>query len=571
MSTETHVFFRGKLPSKAALTRAMKELGFPFSISPPAGSLEQQSGFMPMRLRREETGVELDVFSERIAVEEFACKGIDPSFERRASFRWAGDAEEAAAGLCGAAALAKLIEGVVFDEGEDKLLSADDAIALARRSLPVLVPEATARPGTRPTDIKRYLKPLLQQRSDLVLLGRLLIIRPVRHLLRGVYFDRTSDKYLFRVWRHIQPLFPVDGGFGYRKEMHPVVWRVWQPYFKDLLFDSLAEDIFDFVGKIRTLDDFASKLDVTYLDGQTRFQFTRITALFLAGQRERADALVDDFARAQDNDKFWGAWVEAQHRFLARDVASVCAEFRAKEEAAAKELKLGDIWEPTPFPAEVPEAERVTRCAEPAFPKAPWIAGPPGLVQEAPEHPGELCFATEALRREDRIILLAPLTREAAEEKHRTRQDYVLATRLPAGNLLVLRHRTWWSPHDPEQPRNPEHVPRRKFYLEVYGSLGRCQTEFWEDGDQRGILEMHSVDVFDRVSGDDIWYAVNDFKKAEKAIYDDRGSDHGRRARPMTAFDRSLGALKEPPFGEFDNLWRLVTRYLKNEGFGTFS
>src|SRR5262245_37690293 len=30
MSIESHVFFRGALPSKAALTRAMKELGFPF-------------------------------------------------------------------------------------------------------------------------------------------------------------------------------------------------------------------------------------------------------------------------------------------------------------------------------------------------------------------------------------------------------------------------------------------------------------------------------------------------------------------------------------------------------------
>src|SRR6266540_3059687 len=65
MSTETHVFFRGKLPTKAALSRAMKELGFPFAIKPATGSLEQQSGFMPMTLRREETGVEFDVFNDR--------------------------------------------------------------------------------------------------------------------------------------------------------------------------------------------------------------------------------------------------------------------------------------------------------------------------------------------------------------------------------------------------------------------------------------------------------------------------------------------------------------------------
>jgi len=174
MSMETHVFFRGKLPTKGALSRAMKELGFPFSIKPATGSLEQQSGFMPMLLRREETGVELDVFGDRAAVEEFADAGVDQSFERRASFRWGGDFEEAVAGMCAAAALAKLVNGVVFDEAENQLLAVDEAVALAKRNLETLAqPKPAQRMGTRPTDIKRYLKPLLEQRSDLVLIRRM--------------------------------------------------------------------------------------------------------------------------------------------------------------------------------------------------------------------------------------------------------------------------------------------------------------------------------------------------------------------------------------------------------------
>src|SRR5262245_56300877 len=186
MSTETHVFFRGKLPNKAALSRAMKELGFPFSIKPATGSLEGQSGFMPMMFRREETGVEFDVFSEREAVAEFADAGVDQSFERRASLRWGSDFQEAVAGLCAAAALARLVNGVVFDEAEDKLLGAEEATALARRNLEALAqPKPAERMGTRPADIKRYLRPLLKQRDDLVLIGRRLVIRPVRHVLRG--------------------------------------------------------------------------------------------------------------------------------------------------------------------------------------------------------------------------------------------------------------------------------------------------------------------------------------------------------------------------------------------------
>src|SRR5262245_29109422 len=94
MAMELHVLFRGKLPGKAALSRAMKELGFPLRITPAAGSLEQQSGFMPIRLGREETGVEFDVFNEHNVVEDAAGQKVDPDFRRSANLRWAGDESE---------------------------------------------------------------------------------------------------------------------------------------------------------------------------------------------------------------------------------------------------------------------------------------------------------------------------------------------------------------------------------------------------------------------------------------------------------------------------------------------
>src|SRR3954470_21358130 len=128
MSMETHVFFRGKLPTKSALSRAMKELGFPFSITPSTGSLERQSGFMPMKRRGEETGVEFDIYSDHAAVEEFADVGVDAGFERRASLRWDGDFQEAVAAMSAAAALAKLGDGGGVDEAEGQALSAGGAL-----------------------------------------------------------------------------------------------------------------------------------------------------------------------------------------------------------------------------------------------------------------------------------------------------------------------------------------------------------------------------------------------------------------------------------------------------------
>src|SRR5207302_6912345 len=98
MSMEVHVFFHGKLPSKAALGKALKELGFPLSVGRATGSLEGQKGFMPMWLGRQETGIEFDVFEGRAAiedlvaaVEDLAVEGLDPTFDRSANFRWMGD------------------------------------------------------------------------------------------------------------------------------------------------------------------------------------------------------------------------------------------------------------------------------------------------------------------------------------------------------------------------------------------------------------------------------------------------------------------------------------------------
>src|SRR5882757_3817054 len=169
MSSEINVFFRGKLPTKSTLTRAMKDLGFPFSVAPPGGSLEKQNGFMPMRFRRQETGVEFDVFNGRSDIEDVAGDqfgDVDASFDRSANFRWGGDETEMLAGLCAAAALAKLVNGVVLDDAEGVLLSVDDAIAFARNHLDAVKPPEKRR-GFSAADIKHYLKTLLKQRDDL--------------------------------------------------------------------------------------------------------------------------------------------------------------------------------------------------------------------------------------------------------------------------------------------------------------------------------------------------------------------------------------------------------------------
>ena len=152
MSMETHVLFRGPLPEKVAFEAAMRQFGFPFTLQERDGTLEGQEGFLPMMRNGGLTGVEFDTFDRdayqdefvREFADEFVEKRVKPDFERIASFRWGGDMEECVAGLCGAAALAKLVGGIVYDEAEGRLLDVEEVVTTARDNMEILLKQEGA-------------------------------------------------------------------------------------------------------------------------------------------------------------------------------------------------------------------------------------------------------------------------------------------------------------------------------------------------------------------------------------------------------------------------------------------
>jgi hypothetical protein len=564
MSMETHVFFRGPLPRKAALRRAMRELGFPFTLVPDTGALKGQSGFMPMRLRGEDTGVEFDVFEGREAIDEFSVEGIDPAFDRCGNFRWGGDETEMLAGLCAAAALAKLVDGVVFDEMEDRLLTVGEAVAVARKNLDALRrPEEPKHPGTRPADIKRYLKPLLKLRPDLVLCGRHLLIRPVRHLLRGVALGRTYDKYKLSLYRHINPLYGdmTLGGFG--DNLLWDIWKVWQPYFLPLLVDSLAEDVFEPYGPITSLNGFAD-----WLESREPRRIELVRTLLLAGERDRAVALAERFEREPAIDELQAWCIKERRALLERDLASICADAHRGEAANVKSLGLEKVWEPSPFPVELPAAARQS-VDELSIVTTPWLPRTSGLVVEAPERTGEMQFADMWVECDNRIVLLAPLTREEAARRHEARESYCLATRLSGGELLVFHHSSDWHPSDPERSQKPDRVHNKIYYLWVHGTTNRLFAEFSESWLEAGQFALRSVDV--RTLGwTTTWHCHNDVRARQITIHDPP-SDRGERGpihRHMSDSDVALCVRELPAFGEFEDLLERANVYLSLVGYG---
>jgi hypothetical protein len=148
MSMEISVFFRGKLPDTGALTQCLQELGFPINFVPRHYPLEGQKGFTPMLVRGKESGAELYIDEGRHAIKEIAIperyKDIDPSFDRSVSFRFGGNWNELLCGICAATAIAKLVNGIVYEPQDGALWPLDYAIREARKMIEIVEREQLA-------------------------------------------------------------------------------------------------------------------------------------------------------------------------------------------------------------------------------------------------------------------------------------------------------------------------------------------------------------------------------------------------------------------------------------------
>jgi hypothetical protein len=385
----------------------------------------------------------------------------------------------------------------------------------------------------------------------------------VRHVLRGVLLEPGRARYSFSVRPYIRTLYGDEGRLGFRKPIHEGLWQVWQPHFQALLMDVLAEDIFAPVGRITTLADVATAV----LSGPDKFFEDGVTALALAGDRGRAEDYIREIE--QKDPEYRKDWADSKRKFLAGDMAALCAKLRAREVRMVKALKVEQIWEPSPFAVELPAAERAARSAEPLFLPTPWIERPPWLLQEAPDRPGDVRFAKDQLSRNGGIVLLVPLTREQAEARHRDNEGYVLAQRLESGVLVRLRHGAgsnrlfgWYD--------GLSLPPRRsvRILLELEGSNASAQLLFRADRDDDRLLDLSLVMVRHRSERRRDWFS-SVFEDGEVEIHDPRDPrDEPPATRPLTDAERALVTGPIPEFGEVDGLVTRALGWLRTAGYG---
>jgi hypothetical protein len=241
-----------------------------------------------------------------------------------------------------------------------------------------------------------------------------------------------------------------------------------------------------------------------------------------------------------------------------------------REAATVKALKLERIWEPSPFPVELPASER-SKSAEPPFLPTPWIPSPPGLWQELPTQPGEVRFAKRRLRRDGGLILSAALTREEAEERHREREDYVLTVRLPDGLLLMIMYSWHWDRNLPKGSHylsGPTHST--SYLLELHGAsfLAMVHASDWR---HPGVVELSSIWIHERFTFWTAWNVNINTTEDRKSIHDSRSGETIYKRSTLEPAERELAMCAIPAFGEYAEFEVRIRALLQQFGYGVFT
>lgn len=215
---------------------------------------------------------------------------------------------------------------------------------------------------TTTAQVRAVLKPLLTRNPDLALIGRLVVVKPVRHLLRGVYIDRTSAANEFRpIWATVF-LFEPDADFffnwGSRFYETRGVWDVNDPATQVDLCKAIEHEALPKLRPVETLDDF-----IAYLDHP---EFTRLEqhpwrAAILHAARGDFEAALAACARIEKSASYYARYLTDEYNYAMRDLRPLLeAKDRIGlarllhdwEAASARKLKLEQYWEPSPFPLE---------------------------------------------------------------------------------------------------------------------------------------------------------------------------------------------------------------------------
>lgn len=242
-------------------------------------------------------------------------------------------------------------------------------------SLPPLIIDA-GRQGNERTAAD-VCGPLLERHNDLSVIGRLIVVRPVEHILRAIVLDETNDADVFRPVWFCTLTFDLEERLNLRCGGYRLLPRLYAPPFGPWRWSDpqtparLADAIELVIPRLRAVRSVA---DFVGLELERQLAKRSLMRLFDEdlGRRILVSAALGDFdgipsfidPQVQNLKPHWERPPSELHREAVTYIKAVYSHVRANDRAGVAKLlhqgerrrvellKIEHLWEPTPFPLE---------------------------------------------------------------------------------------------------------------------------------------------------------------------------------------------------------------------------
>ena len=215
--------------------------------------------------------------------------------------------------------------------------------------------------------IMNLVAPLLQRHEDLALVGNMVIVKPLHHLLRGIMIDRTGEAARCRPRWIVTELFAkhdhVPLGIGELLHRQSGLWRLADPDVSEALVEVAERNALPMLRSIATIREYVALAIPDDPRARRYYAAAHVLYLFALGDLDSAREILANEEQASD---FWTPRLrrlglgerltERGDRLDANDRCKLAALLHEWEAYTVDKLKLGDIWEKTPFPLECPPA-----------------------------------------------------------------------------------------------------------------------------------------------------------------------------------------------------------------------
>lgn len=220
---------------------------------------------------------------------------------------------------------------------------------------------------TTVAQVRQAVQPLLQRNPDLALVGRLVVVKPVQHILRGIYIDRSIGPMTFVPTWSVIFMFEPRRDFGYRwgeRVYGPLgSWNIADPDLPASMCEAIESEALLPMRSIKTIDDFVKftskeRFPDTCLD---LFEMSKIFVDVARGDLQSASSICDYMKTDRARRRYLPDMQERYDRvtkelcplIAANDRAGLARLLHQYEQSSIQAMKLEKFWEPTPFPIEM--------------------------------------------------------------------------------------------------------------------------------------------------------------------------------------------------------------------------